>query len=139
LARFKAASLAEYYVIVEDEVGNIVDTGRRNWSWRDLVSAGLISEGDYFVIRHEGSFLRASPDPNTLGWFKKKVIFDNESTRALLSSEEAMHNKANKDHKRWLDKEFTSLRSGGGVFLSNATGLCYLAFGGPTASYSVPN
>jgi len=139
LARFKAASSAEYYVIVEDEVGDIVDKSRGNWSWKALALRGLISEGDYFIIRHEGSFLRANPDPNTLGWFKKKVIFDTESARALLSREESMRSKANKDHKRWLDKEFTSLKSNAGVFLSNATGLCYLAFGGPTACYWVPN
>ena len=36
LARFRAASSTEYYVIVEDEVGDIVDTSRKNWSWNDL-------------------------------------------------------------------------------------------------------
>jgi len=139
LARFRSASFTEYYVIVEDEVGDIVDTSRRNWSWKDLASLGLITEDDYFCIRHENNALRAKPDPNTWDWYKKKVIFDEESVRILTSNELAIRSRANSDHNRWLDKEFSALKKGEGVFLSNAAGLCYLAFGGPAASYWVPN
>jgi len=139
LARFKAASSAEYYVIVEDEVGDIVDTSRRNWSWKALASVGLISGADYFIIRHENDALRAKPDLNAWDFFKKKIVFDDDSTQVLLSKEESIHSRANADHKRWLEKELASIKNGTGVFLSNATGLCYLAFGGPTASYWVPN
>ena len=139
LARFKAASSAEYYVIVEDEVGDIVDTSRRNWSWNALASVGLISGTDYFIIRHENDALRAKPDSNAWDFFKKKVVFDDDSTQVLLGKEESIRSRANADHKRWLGKELASIKNGTGVFLSNATGLCYLAFGGPTASYWVPN
>ncbi|MEN6560580.1 MAG: hypothetical protein ABFD52_07390 [Acidobacteriota bacterium] len=139
LARFKAASAAEYYVIVEDEVGDVVDTSRRSWSWKDLAETGLISEGDCFVIRHGKDALRAKPDPAAWDWYKKKVIFDGDSTRKLIDNEVAVRARANKDHKRWLDKEYRSLKAGSGVFLSNAAGLCYLAFGGPTPTYWVSN
>jgi hypothetical protein len=139
LARFKAASSPEYYVIVEDEVGDIVDSGRRSWSWKDLISTGQISEEDFFVIRREDNMLRAKPDSSTLDWFKKKVLFDEESVRVLLDKEPDIRSRANLNDHKWIDREFASLRNGTGVFLSNATGLCYLAFGGPTASYWVPN
>jgi hypothetical protein len=139
LARFRAASSAEYYVIVEDEVGDIVDTSRRSWSWKNLAKIGLIAEGDYFIIRHGESSLRAKPDPATWDWYKKKVILDEDSTRELINGEVAFRDRANKDHKRWLDKEFTALKSGNGIYLSNAAGLCFLAFGGPTAAYWVSN
>lgn len=139
LARFRSASSTEYYVIVEDEVGDIVDLSRRNWKWKDLYNSNLITKDDYFVIKHENNALRAKPDLNTWDKPKKKIIFDEESARILISSEQSIRSRATTDHDRWLDKEFSALKKGEGIFLSNAAGICYLAFGGPSASYWVPN
>lgn len=138
LARFKAERESEYFVIVEDQVGKIVENVKRLWTWRDLIKTGLIESSDYFKITHEDISLSAKPDPKYLDYPKKKIIFDHDSTKKILEKEKEIKEKANDDDKKWLNKALDSLKKDEGVFISNATGLSYLAYGGPTPSYWVP-
>ncbi|MBD3196660.1 MAG: hypothetical protein GF317_16510 [Candidatus Lokiarchaeota archaeon] len=69
---------------------------------------------------------------------QKKIILYKESIRKILEKEEDMRRKAEGYDKKWLDKALEALKNNEAIFLSNATGLCYLAFGGPTASYWIP-
>lgn len=139
LARFKSGPRSEYYVIIEDQVGKVIESARRGWSWQHLIQMGLLNKGDSLTICHEDNTLRATPDPSTLGWFKKKVVFDTVSRARLLEKEKEIAAKAADSNLKWPSKALESLKKGEGIFLSNATGLCYLAFGGPTISYGVPN
>jgi hypothetical protein len=139
LARFKSGPRSEYYVIIEDQVGKVIESARRGWSWQLLIQMGLLNKDDSLTICHENNTLRATPDPSTLGWYKKKVIFDPISRATLLEKEKEISAKAIDSKLKWPIKTLESLKNGEGIFLSNATGLCYLAFGGPTGSYWVPN
>ncbi len=135
LARFRAETKSEYFVIVEDQVGKIV---RRQWCWNDIIKAGLIEPLDVFSISHKGIKLLAIPDQKYLDYYTKKIIFDEVSTKKLLGKKRDIIRKAKGYDKKWLDNAIESLKKKEGLFLSNATGLCYLAFGGPTASYWNP-
>jgi len=138
LARFKAERKSEYFVIVEDQVGKIVETSKRQWSWKDLIDQELMAASDDFSISHEGIEIMAKPDPVYLDYYTKKIILDEESRKRILEKEDEIRKKANEYDKKWLDKSIESLKNNKGIFISNATGLCYLAFGGPTASYWIP-
>jgi len=138
LARFRAETKSEYFVIVEDQVGRIVEGAKKQWSWNDMIKAGLIEPSDAFSISHKEIKLIAKPDPEYLNYYTKKMIFDEESSKRLLERLPEIKKNAKDYDLRWLDKAIESLKKREGIFISNATGLCYLAFGGPTASYWVP-
>jgi len=138
LARFRSEAKSEYYVIIEDQIGNIVGSTKKYWSWRELIKAGLIQPSDSFYISFKDNKLVAKPDPNYLDYNWIRLIFDDTSRNALLEREEEIKRKADNNAKKWPYKSLSSLKNGEGVWLSNATGLCYLAFGGPTASYWNP-
>jgi hypothetical protein len=141
LARFKGAAKSEYYVIIEDEVGEIVSSIKKLWSWNQLINAGLIQASDNFYISFEKYKLIAKPDPKYFNYKKMRLIFEEPSKKALLEKEEEIKIKSKDDTyaKKWLDKAISSIKKGEGVWLSNATGLCYFAFGGPAASYWTPS
>lgn len=138
LARFKAERKSEYFVIVEDQVGKIVEVSRRQWSWKNLIDNQLLISSDEFSISYENVKLTARPDPEYLEYAQKKIILSEESKRKLLEKEAYIRSKAEGYDNKWLDKALSALKNNEGIFLSNATGLCYLAFGGPTASYWIP-
>jgi hypothetical protein len=140
LARFKGSikSEHEYYVIIEDQVGRNINPTRKFWSWQQLIDARLVQLSDEFSISFEGKKLIVKPDEKYLNYNWIRVIFDNVSRNTLLAREEQIMGKADNNARRWVNKALTSLKKGEGVWLSNATGFCYLAFGGPTASYWNP-
>jgi hypothetical protein len=141
LARFRSEAKSEYYVIIEDQVGTIVSSTKKYWSWRELINAGLIQPSDSFYISFEENKLVAKPDPEYLDYNWIRVIFDEVSKKELLEREKEIKRKAENDvyAKKWLDKALSSIKIGEGVWLTHATGLCYLAFEGPTASYWNPS
>ena len=136
LARFRSETKSEYYVIIEDHIGTTVT--RKYWSWKELVDAGLIQISDDFSISYKGNKLVVRPDQNYLNYNWIRVVFDEASRTTLVANEILIRAKADNDVKKWLDRAFSSLKKGEGVWLSHATGLCYLAFGGPTAAYGTP-
>jgi hypothetical protein len=80
----------------------------------------------------------ATPDQKYLDWFHKRLIFNTESRKKILEKEKEIRRKANKYDMRWLNKALELLKKKESIVISNATGLCYLAFGGPTGSYWSP-
>lgn len=138
LARFRAEERGEYYVIIEDQIGDVISTGRLQWSWHNLISEGLIGDADIFVIEYKGNSLRGQPDKDTLTWAKKRIILDADSTKRILDVAESLKQGAGELERKWLPKTLDSLRHGKPIYITNATGLAFLAFGGPTKSYWVP-
>jgi hypothetical protein len=144
LARFKGGARLEheYYVIIEDQVGTIISSTKKYWSWDELIKAKLIEKSDVFFIspKEKGIQLRAVPDSNYLSYKWNKVIYDEESRKILIEKEEEIREKAKSDEyaKKWIDRDLQALRKGDGHWLSYATGLCYFAFGGPAKSYWSP-
>lgn len=139
LARFKAERESEYFVIVEDQVGKIVENVKRQWTWNDLIQDGLVEGSDSFKISYEGESLFARPDPLYLDNYTKRILFDHESRAKIIAKEKEIREKAIHEYDlKWLDKAFSFLKKEESVYISNATGLFYFAFGGPNASYWVP-
>jgi len=142
LARFRGGTKSEheYYVIIENQIGNIVSGKRKFWSWVELIKTGLISTEDAFSISYGNDRLVGFPDRNYLDYNWIKIIMDESSRKVLLSKEAEIKEKArdNPNAGKWINKDFEALKRGEGLWLSHATALCYFAFGGPTASYWVP-
>jgi len=138
LARFRAEEKGEYYVIIEDQIGDVISTGRFQWSWQDLVAENLIEETDSLIIETKGNMLRGQPDRDTLTWVKKKILLDEDSRKRILDAADSFKQNAGELERRWLPKTLDSIRHGKPIYITNATGLSYLAFGGPTKSYWVP-
>lgn len=139
LARFRAEKKSEYFVIVEDQVGRIIETERRQWSWNDLVKASLINPSDDFSISYKGIKLLAKPDQKYLDYITtKRVIFNEESVKRILNKKAAIKTNAPESEKEWLDIAIESIKRSESLSLTKATGLCFYAFGGPTASFWVP-
>lgn len=139
LARFKAERKSEYFVIVEDQIGKIVETSRKQWSWKDLVDRGLINASDNLGISNEGIRLVAKADPKYLDYIAtKRVIFNDESVKVLLSRVEHIKACAPESECDWIDAALESIKKRESLSLTKATGLCFYAIGGPTASFWVP-
>jgi hypothetical protein len=134
LARFKSETKSEYFVVVEDQVGKIVESGRLQWRWKDLIDSKLMEASDIFSISHNKITLSAKPDPKYLDYYWKYLIYDEESARRLLEKEKDIRANAGSYKKEWLDKDFESLRKGGGIVITRASALFYFAFGGPYPS-----
>jgi len=132
IARFKAEERAEYYVIVEDQIGDVMM--KRFWRWKDLIDAGLIVKSDEFSISHEDVKLIAKPDPKYLDWSWKYLIFNEDSANRLVDMEEKIRGNVGDLERKWLDKEFDNLKKGKGMVISHASALFYFAFGGPYPS-----
>jgi len=139
LARFKAETKSEYFVIVEDQVGKIVESGRIQWSWNDLVKAGLMDPSDDFSIFHKGIKLLANADPKFFDYLTtKRVIFKKASVKKILDKVDEIEINAPKSEKKWIEIAIESIKKGESLPLTKATGLCFYALGGPTASFWVP-
>ncbi|MEA1964420.1 MAG: hypothetical protein U9O41_04735 [Candidatus Aerophobetes bacterium] len=139
LARFRSETKSEYFVIVEDQVGKIVETGKRQWSWNDLVRAGLMDPSDDFSISHKGIKLLANADQKYFDYIaSKRVIFKDEAVNIIKKKEKEIKKNAPESEKKWIDIAIESVKIGESLPLTKATGLCFYAFGGPTASFWVP-
>ncbi len=142
LAKFKGIGKNEHedFIIIENQIGEIIKTKKKYWSWGELIEAKLISLEDAFSISHQGIKLIGYPDKNFLNYNWIKIIFDEPSRKILLEKEEQIRENSKKDlnASKWIDKDLKSIKEGQGVWLSHATALCYFAFGGPTASWWVP-
>jgi len=140
LSRFKAESGPEYYVIVEDQIGDVVESAKRQQiGWHPFVDKGLIQQSDIFsiTIPKQGIELSAKPDLESFGTVSKKLIFEKESASRILDKVEDIRSNATKYEKKWLDKVIQSIRKEKGILITHATGIVYLAFGWPK-SYWVP-
>ncbi len=132
IARFKAEERAEYYVIVEDQIGDVMM--KWYWRWKDLIEAGSIGQSDEFSISHEDVKLIAKPDPKYLHWSWKHLIYNEDSAKRLIDMEEKIRENSGDLERKWLDKEFDNLKKGKGMVITHASALFYFAFGGPYPS-----
>jgi len=137
LTRFKAESRSEYYVIIEDQIGDVINPPKRI-GWQPFIDKGLIEPSDIFsIMTREGVELCcARPDPESFGTRSKKFIFEDESASKILEREEHIRNNATESPK-WLDTVIQSIKNKRGVLITHATGIVYLAFEWP-AAYWVP-
>jgi len=139
LNRFKAESVSEYYVIVEDQIGDVVQRAKRQQiGWSSLIDKGLIEQSDIFsIIPKEGVELCVKLDPASLGTTLKKFIFEKKSASEILDKEVDIRNNAGADKKERLDKVIQSIKDEKGIGITHATEIVYLVFGRPK-SYWVP-
>jgi len=129
IARFKAGASAEYYVIIEDQIGDVMI--KRFWSWKELIDADLIEQSDEFSISHGDVKLTAKPDAKYLNYAWKYLIFNEDSAKKIIDMEKKIREKAGDLERKWLDKEFDNLKKGKGMVITHASALFYFAFGGP--------
>ena len=131
----------EYYVIIEDLIGDIVKT-RQQYGWDLFIKSNLISPNDTFVISNGHIKLRAYPDSKYFHTSHKYLIFDDNSRKLILQNENKILNRIRSSYgsakvQKWKDI-FQSIKNGEGVLISNATEVIYLAFDFPS-SYWVPS
>ena len=132
LARFKSEKKSEYFVIVEDQIGEVVGSSKRQyWSWEKLIDAKVIHPFDKFSISHKEAILYAVPDPKHLDYYWKFLIYDEKSVKSLLKKETEIRKNAEEHKWRWIDKDFKSLKNGEGLVITHASALFFFAFGGP--------
>lgn len=137
LARFRAEKKSEYFVIVEDQVGKIIESGKRQtWSWDDLVKKGLIDPSDDFSISYKGIKFLAKADQKYLDYPTKRLILNAGSVKIILDKEAEIRKKVYryKLEKKWFDNDLESLKKGEGIFIGHATAFFYFASGGPFPS-----
>jgi len=136
LARFRGASKLDYYVIVENQIGDIIR--RRNWSWQDLIDANLIRVDDQFTFSYAGQILKIRPEPDKLDWNIINVIFDQASRDFLLKMEKKILENAPDFAKKPVEKGLDALHRGGSLALTNATALAFFALGMKLKSFWTP-
>jgi hypothetical protein len=139
LSRFKAGVESEYYVIIEDQIGDVVKSAKRQQiGWKDFIESKLINETDTFTIKpKEGLVLKARPDLKSLDTPSKNLVFKEESTSKILKQKNTILKRASKYEKKWLEGVLQSIKDKKGIRITHATGIVYLAFGWPK-SYWVP-
>lgn len=132
LARFRAISTSDYFVIVEDQIGEIVNEAKRiNLGWKDFINAGLIKQDDVLSLSKGEIEIIAKPDIESA--YPKNLFFDKASISKLLANEK----KIPKDSKKFWDIHINSVKEGKSIKITHATQLVYYAFGFPT-SYWTP-
>lgn len=132
LARFRAEKKSEYFVIVEDQIGEVVGSSKRQyWSWQKLIDDKIINPSDRFYISYKDNKLFAMPDPKHLNYYWKFLIYDEKSVKSLLKKETEIRKNAEEHKLRWIDKDFKSLKNREGLVITHASALFYFAFGGP--------
>jgi hypothetical protein len=143
LTRFRAESKSEYYVIVEDVIGDVVQSAKRQqYDWNLFVDKGLIETSDIFTIRNEkkGIEINAQLDPNCFGTRTTKFVFDDTSITKILDRTEEI--KKNVAELKWRSKQdleaiLQAIKNKKGILITHATGIVYFAFKWPT-SFWVP-
>lgn len=136
LARFRGASKLDYYVIVENQIGDIIK--RRIWSWQDLINANLMNVDDQFTFSYAGQILRIKPEPDKLDWNIIFVIFDIVSRDFLLLNENKILENTPNDAIKPVEKGLDALHRGGSLALTNATALAFFALGMKLKSFWTP-
>lgn len=132
LARFKSEKKSEYFVIVEDQIGEVIGSSKRQyWSWQKLSDAKVIRSSDKFSISHKETKLFAEPDLKYLDYYWKFLIYDEKSVESLLKKEIEIRKNAEEHKWKWIDKDFKALKNGEGLVITHASALFYFAFGGP--------
>ena len=124
LTRFRSEDRAEYYVIVEDQVGSVVST-RKGWSWQDMIDKGLINANDVFTVTYQGNKVSAKPAPEFLNYFWTYVVFDEDSTKLLLEKTEKIL-EGSKEHRysqKWLEKDLDALNTQKPMVITHASAL----------------
>jgi len=132
LARFKASSSSEYYVIVENQIGGVMP--RSYWRWIDLIDKKLITISDDFSISHKDIKLFAKPDSKYLDYYWKYLLFDENSVKKLLESENNIRKNYKEDNKTWLDRMINKVKKRESITITQASSLFFYAFGGPYPS-----
>ena len=132
LARFRASRRTEYYVIVEDQIGDVMT--KSYWRWIDLINSRLIDKDDDFRISHKDKNLFAKPDFERLDYYWKYMLFDEESVMKLLDNEDSIRKNYPEENKKWLDKMLSKLKKRERLTITQASALFYYAFGGPYPS-----
>jgi hypothetical protein len=136
LARFKGDDHLEYYVIIEDQVGEVLK--KRVWSWREMIDRKLIEPSDTFVIKHNNLVLRGKPDPERLDWNWIYLYFDDISRKFILDNEETIRKNMAPDAKKAVERGLKALKEGKSVVLTNATALAFFALNFDLRSYWTP-
>jgi len=138
LARFKASTSSEYYVIVENQIGDGMP--RSYWRWTDLIDNKLITISDDFSISHKGIKLFAKADPKRIEYYWKYLVFGEKSGKKLLDNENNIRKNYPEDNKKWLDKMINKIKKRERLTITQASALFFYAFGGPYPScYWTPN
>ena len=132
LARFKASTSSEYYVIVENQIGDVMT--KSYWRWIDLIDNKLITKSDDFSISHKGIKLFAKPDSKYLDYSWKYLFFDENSVKKLLDNENNIRKNYKEDNKKRLDRMINKLKKRESITITQASALFYYAFGGPYPS-----
>ena len=132
LARFRSGSRPEYYVVVEDQVGNIVQNlqgTRKRIGWQPYIDHKLIEPDDLFFIKakDESDEVFMAPDPESFGSPSKRVRFTQESRSKILNkwpeNKDFIEQMINKWKLKWVTKAFQQLRDNHGILISHATGI----------------
>jgi len=136
LTRFRSVDRAEYYVIVEDQVGSVV-SARRGWSWREMIDKGLINADDIFTVAYKGNKVSVKPAPKFLNYIWTYVVFDEDSTKLLLEKKKQIL-AGSKEHpysRKWLETELDALKTQKPMVITHASALFQFAFGSPYPSW----
>jgi hypothetical protein len=143
LSRFRARIGQDYYVIVEDQVGDVIQNAKRTqYGWSFFVDNNLIGESDRLILslQEEDKKIIAKPDMSDNNSRTKKIIFDKKSTEMILKKQQKIRKTHSKYPypQRWVENVIESIKKGDSVPISNATGIIFFAFGHPT-SFWVPS
>jgi hypothetical protein len=132
IARFMATKSSEYYILIADQIGDIVS--RRLYVWQDFYEKGLIKETDKFINKPGNNVkdIIAKQDPNSLKT-TKNLLFEDESKKRILEEinkklEEKKIEEGEK--KEFVNRTIYALKRDQSLPISNATRIVYLAFGG---------
>ncbi len=142
LTRFRAEIGQDYYVIVEDQVGDVIKRAKRaQFGWSDLIDNNLIAETDKITLTVPNKSVKfiAKPDLTAASFKSKKIIFEKASANKILKKERQIR-VAHSEFKypaKWIDSVIQSIQEGNSVLITHATGIIYFAFGWPT-SFWVP-
>ncbi len=144
LARFRSESEGgEYFVIIEDQVGKIVASARRVFSWKEI---GLDGPSERLYIDIEGAKgqktgqrILARPDPESLALKSKRLIFDKDSAALLLERTEQMLARSDPS-TAWVKEEVQALNANHAhpVGISRATALVCFALSDRRKAWWVP-
>lgn len=129
LVRFRAKTSSDYFVIIEDQIGDIVQSVRRNYSWNDFINAGLIKQDDVLSLSKGEIEIIAKPDIKSA---YQNLFFDEASISKILANEKNVP----KDAKKFWEI-LNSVKEGKSIRISHATELVYYVFRFPT-SYGSP-
>lgn len=149
LARFTGGSKHEHYIIIEDQLGDIIDSAHKTFfGWQPFLDKGIIKEDDIFYVNtKEGVQLEAVPDldPHHIqDKHHKWLVFTDDSKTKLLEKEENIRKNWEKEVQGWQDspdkikryeskvnKIIENVQNGEGLLINNAGLIAHWAYGLP--------